>query len=185
MRYNIKCDECGKTFIAESQTVGKVKYRCPYCGNVLTCRLDAMKGKRVRPRSVVPVVSRSQAYDISGKPLSLVPAVVEKAAVVASDVPSLSEDKLQKKSRGSFLKRLWNGILWLYRHLRTFFSWASKRILRFRERYDDADLWLFIGFCLLFVLTVIVGLFVCAEFTKLLVRGQSWLFKTYLQIIHW
>lgn len=63
MRYNIKCDECGKTFLAESQTFGKVKYRCPYCGKILTCRIDSMTGKRVKARLVVPVTERSQTFD--------------------------------------------------------------------------------------------------------------------------
>ena len=63
MRYNIKCDECGKTFLAESQTFGKVKYRCPYCGKILTCKIDSMTGKRVKARLVVPVTERSQTFD--------------------------------------------------------------------------------------------------------------------------
>ncbi len=83
MRYNIKCDECGKTFLAESQTFGKVKYRCPYCGKILTCKIDSMTGKRVKARLVVPVTERSQTFDKNGKPLPLVPVVVEKSAVVA------------------------------------------------------------------------------------------------------
>lgn len=207
MRYTIKCDECGKTFLAESQTFGKVKYRCPYCGKILTCRIDAMTGKRVKVRSVVPVTSRSQTFDKSGKPLPLVPVVVEKAAAAAPNTSSLASNpsslasnapavsssdeavmagsKQSDKPRSSFFKRLWRGFLWILHHSKTCLYWSSDRISRFRERYEDADLWLFFGFSVLFIISVILGLFVFAELTKLLVSGQSWLFKTYLQIIHW
>lgn len=193
MRYNIKCDECGKTFLAESQTFGKVKYRCPYCGKILTCKIDSMTGKRVKARLVVPVTERSQTFDKNGKPLPLVPVVVEKSAVVAPKTPAVftsdgaakTEGKQSDKPQGSFFKRLWGGLLWFLRHSKACFYWSSDRISRFRERYKDADLWLFFGFSILFIITIILGLFVFAELTKLLVSGQSWLFKIYLQIIHW
>ena len=132
MRYNIKCDECGKTFLAESQTFGKVKYRCPYCGKILTCKIDSMTGKRVKARLVVPVTERSQTFDKNGKPLPLVPVVVEKSAVVAPKTPAVftsdgaakTEGKQSDKPQGSFFKRLWRGLLWFLRHSKACFYWS-------------------------------------------------------------
>ena len=37
MRYTVKCNECGRDFVAEAENYGTMKYRCPYCGKVLTC----------------------------------------------------------------------------------------------------------------------------------------------------
>ena len=46
MRYTVKCNECGRDFVAEAENYGTMKYRCPYCGNVLTCRFDPPKPSR-------------------------------------------------------------------------------------------------------------------------------------------
>ena len=56
MRYTVKCNECGRDFVAEAENYGTMKYRCPYCGNVLTCRFDPPKPSRTRARAVVPLV---------------------------------------------------------------------------------------------------------------------------------
>lgn len=165
MRYTIKCNECEKTFIAESQVFGKVKYRCPHCGYVMTCQLNAPHKFVVAARSVVPVTNTSLTYDSNGKKLQFV-----ETEVIGGPC--------------SFIKRLWKAVVWLGLHIGVFFSWSYGRIGKFREKYEDADLWLFFGFGLLFLVAVYLGLFVCAELTKLIVSGQSWLFKTYLQIIH-
>ena len=55
-------------------------------------------------------------------------------------------------------------------------KWAGGRIQRFREKYTNADLWLFFIFSILFIVSVIVGLIVCAELAKVIAQGKSWLF---------
>lgn len=52
MRYTVKCNNCGRDFVAETEQYGTMKYRCPYCGNVLNCRFDAPKSLRMRGYSV-------------------------------------------------------------------------------------------------------------------------------------
>lgn len=84
------------------------------------------------------------------------PVVVEKSAVVAPKTPAVftsdgaakTEGKQSDKPQGSFFKRLWRGLLW-FCDIQSLFYWSSDRISRFRERYEDADLWLFFGFSIL------------------------------------
>lgn len=64
-------------------------------------------------------------------------------------------------------------------------KWAGGRIQRFREKYANADLWLFFIFSILFIVSVIVGLIVCAELAKVIAQGKSWLFRLWLDFKHW
>lgn len=64
-------------------------------------------------------------------------------------------------------------------------KWAGGRIQRFREKYTNADLWLFFIFSILFIVSVIVGLIVCAELAKVIAQGKSWLFRLWLDFKHW
>ena len=59
MRYTVKCNNCGREFVAETEKYGTMKYRCPYCGNVLNCRFDAPKSFRTHARSVIPLADAS------------------------------------------------------------------------------------------------------------------------------
>ena len=59
---------------------------------------------------------------------------------------------------------------------------TSSWLRRFQEKYADGDLWIFFGFSLLFILSVFIGLFICAEVVKLVAEGHSWLFKNYIEI---
>ena len=63
-----------------------------------------------------------------------------------------------------------------------FVNKSSSWLRRFQEKYTDGDLWIFFGFSFIFLLSVFVGLFVCAEVVKLLSEGHSWLFKNYIEI---
>ena len=63
--------------------------------------------------------------------------------------------------------------------------WFGGRISRFREKYKDADLWLFFIFSILFIISVIVGLLICAELAKVIAQGKSWLFRLWLDFKHW
>lgn len=185
MRYTIKCSECEKTFVAESQIYGKVKYRCPYCGYVMTCLLDAPQDFVVRARAILPVTDNALVCGRDGKRLQLVMTEVVNRPSQSGDAV-LREGTAPVANTGIyvFLRRLWRAVVWTWVHFAVFFSWSSGHIGRFREKYEDADLWLFFGFSLLFLVFVVLGLFVFAEFTKLIVSGQSWLFRIYLQIIH-
>jgi len=64
-------------------------------------------------------------------------------------------------------------------------KWAGGRIQQFREKYTNADLWLFFIFSILFIVSVIVGLIVCAELAKVIAQGKSWLFRLWLDFKHW
>jgi len=170
--------------MAESQFFGKVKYRCPNCGYVMNCQLNAPQKFVVPARSVIPVTNNSLAYDSNGNRLQLVETEIIRKPLETGGFSLVATGEVSRQKPHSFIKRIWNAVVWLWAHLEVFFSWSSDRISKFREKYEDADLWLFFGFSLLFVIAVFLGLFVCAELTKLIVSGQSWLFKTYLQIIH-
>ena len=57
MRYTVKCNQCGRDFVAETERYGTMKYRCPYCGNVLKCRFDEPEPLRTHARSVIPLAA--------------------------------------------------------------------------------------------------------------------------------
>ena len=178
MKYKIKCKECGKLFHVDAHPNEKVKCKCPYCGKVMSC---IMALPVVGARSIKQVTSRRMLKDSNGNPLPVV-------ELYGNNIPSLSEpsnfkseNRNDKKGRVASLKRF---LSWTWQHISVFFSWSSGRIRDFRDKYDDADIWLFIGFSLLFILIVVLGLFVFAEITKLIVSEQSWLFKTWTSIIY-
>ena len=56
-----------------------------------------------------------------------------------------------------------------------------RAMLKFRKEYDDADLWLFFGFSILFILLVLFGLYILAGFTKILAASHSVAFKYWLE----
>ena len=89
MRYTVKCNECGREFVAETEKYGTMKYRCPYCGNVLTCRFDAPAAFRTRARSVLPLADAT-------------PVEVKKAA----KLPTVDTNVLNTPSKESWQKRL-------------------------------------------------------------------------------
>ena len=125
--------------MVETQTGGRAKYRCPFCGKVLVCQfdmqLDSLKNKTVEERSCKKVLFFH-----------------------------------------TFV------VIWEYFSL--FFSWIRKHIHTFQEKYEDADLWIFFGFSILFIVCIICCLYLFAQITKLVINGQSWLFHFYLNIIH-
>ncbi len=63
--------------------------------------------------------------------------------------------------------------------------WFAGRISRFRAQNKNADLWLFFIFSILYIVSVIIGLLVCAETAKLIAQGKSWLFRLWLDFKHW
>ena len=87
MRYTVKCNNCGRDFVAEAEQYGTMKYRCPYCGNVLNCRFDAPKSFRTRARSVIPLADAS-------------PIEVKKA----KDLPTVSTHLLVRLQKRSLLR---------------------------------------------------------------------------------
>lgn len=68
--------------------------------------------------------------------------------------------------------------------VRKHLSDATTRIGDFQKRRRNGDLIVFFSFSFLFVISVIVGLFVTAEVTKVIVSGKSWLFHAYLNYIY-
>lgn len=182
MRYTVKCSKCGRDFVAETEKYGTMKYRCPYCGNVLNCRFDAPEPLRVHARSVVPL---AVATPVAVKKAGSLPTVSsrlvsspskEKLAEMRSRLAEASHRALHASIQAS--ETLKNATETTSR----FVSRSSSWLRRFQEKYADGDLWIFFGFSLLFILLVFVGLFVCAEVVKLLAEGHSWLFKNYIEV---
>lgn len=175
MRYTVKCNECGRDFVAEAENYGTMKYRCPYCGNVLTCRFDPPKPSRTRARSVVPLVDVTpvQAKKMKDMPVAKTHVISmptkEKLAEMRAKLNGASQHVLQASLHAGVTLK--NATV-------TTSSWLR----RFQEKYADGDLWIFFGFSLLFILSVFIGLFICAEVVKLVAEGHSWLLKNYIEI---
>lgn len=181
MRYTVKCNECHRDFVAETERYGTMKYRCPYCGNVLNCRFDAPKPFRTQARSVVPLTGKS-VYD--EEKLRTLPEVSCRL------VSSLSEEQLSEKRNklAEASQRAINVSRQAGETLKNatestseFVNKSSTQIRRFQDKYADGDLWIFFGFSFAFLLSVVIGLLVCAEVVKLLSEGQSWLFRNYIE----
>lgn len=169
MRYSVKCNKCGKEFAAETEVFGQQKYRCPYCREVMTCAFNPEKPFWTKARSVRPVEG-VLPVGTDGKPLQVVPVKV----VTAIDTLQDAGERMVSVGKKSG-KRIHGTVDWVLDHLTIFFGGSFARIKRFREDYEDADMWLFFGFSVLFVLMVIAGLFICAQITKVLVFSHSWL----------
>ncbi|MDD6541189.1 MAG: hypothetical protein SO442_03510 [Prevotella sp.] len=165
MKYTVTCNQCGKKFIAQSEQPGEYKYRCPHCGHIMTCRFEQPE-HFTRARSVVPVAE---------------------SADVSDDIPFVETEGSEPGQTTTMAAKQapikWS-VMWFMAHLSIFFHWSSSRIKQFRETYDDADLWLFFGFSILFIILVFVGLFCFAEIAKVVGESKSWLFKQYLGVTH-
>lgn len=169
MRYTIKCNGCGKVFSAETDTYGIQNYRCPYCQKVVKCAFNPKEEFWVSPRSVEPVAG-AVPVGADGRPLPVVPAKV----VTAIDSLQGMGDRVVSAGRASG-RRVHSVMDWVLDHLTIFFGVSFARVRRFRSEYTDADMWLFFGFSLIFIAFVIAGLFICAQFTKMLVTSHEWL----------
>lgn len=169
MRYNINCNKCGKKFAAETEQFGQQKYRCPYCKQVMTCEFNPPKPFWTEARSVVPVLG-VVPVGANGKPLPTVPSKV----VTATDTLLDAGSRVVSAGRESG-KRIHSTVDWVLDHLTIFFGASFARVRQFRADYADADMWLFFGFSILFILFVIAGLFICAQATKMIVSGHTWI----------
>ncbi len=173
MKYNVKCNKCGKTFVAETDKYGQFKYRCPYCGHVLTCQFDKPEGLVVKAGEVIPVSDEQLAmpYYVS---MPVVEARVIHASVEAIKNAGKTVERVGEQSKTTITKIL--------DHIEVFFGWSGTRISRFRQEYADADLWLFFGFSILFIIMVVLGLYILAGFTKILAASHSAAFKYWLEL---
>lgn len=178
MRYSVKCNECGKSFLAETANYGIYKYRCPYCGNVVKCRFNAPR-KLTKARSVIPVADATQ---VGKNSLPLVETTLVSADHRAAPMPEAAAAITAKGRGAGAAGKAKKGVSWFFANLAQAFCWSSGRIQQFREENKNADLWLFFGFSAMFILLVFCGLFAFAEITKALHTGHSWLFRNYLDI---
>lgn len=187
MRFSVKCNHCGQTFIAETQNYGRMKYRCPYCQSVMVCQFDPPKVFRTRARSVIPVADSSPVTAHSHLPMvssRLVTPPAPQPAEAPTPAPA-GEEQLPEASVHQFKKRAegFAGMLhWIWCHLSVFCLWSGAKIRKFQEDYEDGDLWIFFAFSLLFVVAVCVGLWTMAEVTTLIAEGNSWFKSTYYSI---
>lgn len=191
MRFSVKCNHCGQTFIAETQNYGRMKYRCPYCQSVMVCQFDPPKVFRTRARAVIPVADTtpvtagSHLPVVSSHPVAP-PTKETPAATNIPKTPTPAEEAPLPKARVHQFKKRAEGfmglLLWIWGHLSVFCLWSSRRIRQFQEDYEDGDLWIFFAFSLLFVVLVGVGLWTMAEVTSLIAEGNSWLHSTYYSL---
>ncbi len=172
MKYSVKCNSCGKTFVAETEKYGRFKYRCPYCGHVLTCQLSKPENLTVEASSVLPVSDDQLSLPYYAS-MPVVEARVIHASVEALKSAGRTVEKVGQQSKTTLTKVL--------DHIEVFFGWSGNRISRFRKEYADADLWLFFGFSILFIIAVFLGLYILAGFTKILAASHSVAFKYWLE----
>ena len=171
MKFYVKCYECGRVFRINVQKYGVSKYRCPDCGNVVPFLLVEQGG------GAMPVV---QAKVMKGRPhLQPLPRGEEPKRI---DDQSPKRPNDQSPKRLGFWRRLWSAFMWLFGIIARFLRWVAKKIRTFREKYEDADLWLFFGFSFLFVVVVIFGLWLMAQITILFSDVHSWFFQMFLKL---
>lgn len=169
MRYSVKCNKCGQKFAAETELYGRQKYRCPYCQQVMTCEFQPEETFWTKARDVVAMPGMVPV-GADGKPLPMVPSRV----VTAIDTLQDAGSRVVSAGRESG-KRIHTTVDWVLDHLSIFFGASFARIRQFRQEYADADMWLFFGFSIIFILFVIAGLFICAQATKMIVSGHAWI----------
>lgn len=137
MKYRIVCNKCQRSFSIELQTTGKVRCRCPYCSNVLTCQ-----------------IGNATQHNLQTTPDSS----------SHSDQPKNRLSNAMGKTSTAISK-------------------TSAAIKTFQRERSNGDLIVFFGFSILFILLVIAGLFVCAEITKAVLAGKSWILNTYIELL--
>jgi len=185
VKFYVKCYECGRVFRINVQKYGVSKYRCPDCGNVVPFLLVEQGG------GAMPVV---QAKAMKGRPQPLPKG--EEPKRLDDQSPKRPNDQSPKRpndqspkrlndqspKRQGFWRRLWGAFMWLFGIIARFLRWVAKKIRTFREKYEDADLWLFFGFSFLFVVVVIFGLWLMAQITILFSDVHSWFFQMFLKL---
>ena len=186
MKFYVKCYNCGNVFAVNVQRYGVSKYRCPECSNLVPfllvqSGLNGVAYPVVFPQPVKVPRTNSNGVMVKGVPQ---PLTIDNSS--STDVPHPSVVAVQSTSvttpRTGFWIRLGHAFLWFFRLLARFFRWSAKKIRTFRETYEDADLWLFFFFSVLFIVIVIIGLLVMAQITILLSDGHSWLFQMFLKL---
>ena len=139
MRFNIKCNECDRTFIAETEFYGLQRYRCPYCGHVLTCQFNAPEAKRTKARAVVPMANTTPVERHSKKELPTVKTKLirmpsaEKIAELRKKIAETSRQASEKVKEGTIKTS-------------EYLSRSSSWLAQFQEKYTDGNLWVFFGF---------------------------------------
>ena len=171
VKYYVKCYQCGRVFRINVQRYGVSKYRCPDCGNVVPFLLVEQGG------GAMPVV---QAKAMKGRPPPQPLPKGEEHKRLDDQSPKRLND--QSPKRLGFWRRLWSAFTWLFHIIVRFLRWVVKKIRIFREKYEDADLWLFFGFSFLFIVGVIFGLWLMAQITILLSDVHSWFFQMFLKL---
>ena len=197
VKFYVKCYECGRVFRINVQKYGVSKYRCPDCGNVVPFLLveqgggampvvqaKAMKG-RPHPQ---PLTKGEEPKRLDDDPTPSLPRGGSSKRLDDDPTPSLPRGGSSKRpndqspKRIGFWRRLWGAFTWLFHIIVRFLRWVAKKIRIFREKYEDADLWLFFGFSFLFIVGVIFGLWLMAQITILLSDVHSWFFQMFLKL---
>ncbi|WP_077196250.1 hypothetical protein [Prevotella ihumii] len=175
MRYSVNCNQCGQEFIAETETPGKQKFRCPYCGSVLLCQLGEDKPFRTKARSVLPLVD---SRTISPKQEAKLP--IAKVKVLAK----VTSEKLQamKQSIVEGTENVSQIAVAATNTTEEYLSKSSSKLQAFQEKYSDGNLWIFFGFSFAFILLIFVGLFICAQVVNFVYESHNLLFKEYIEM---
>ena len=170
VKYYVKCYQCGRVFRINVQKYGVSRYRCPDCGNVVPFLLTD-QGPVVQ---AMPMKGKKEKVHLQALPKEGDPKRLSDQSPKRPDDPS--------PTRLGFWRRLWGAFMWFFGIIVRFLRWVAKKIRIFREKYEDADLWLFFGFSFLFIVGVIIGLWLMAQITILLSDVHSWFFKMFLKL---
>ena len=182
VKFYVKCYECGRVFRINVQKYGVSKYRCPDCGNVVPF-LYLEEGPVVQACPVKVRGARSEVQGAKGELHGAKGKTHLQPLPKGGETGAGSEEQGAKsKERKGFWHRLWSAFMWLFHIIVRFLRWVAKKIRIFREKYEDADLWLFFGFSFLFVVGVIFGLWLMAQITILFSDVHSWLFQMFLKL---
>lgn len=180
VKYYVKCYQCGRVFRINVQRYGVSKYRCPDCGNVVPF-LYSEQGPVVQAMPIKPSVQRKE----KAKAQNIDITTARNTDITTSrhnDITTNDNHESETKKRLGFWRRLWSAFTWLFHIIVRFLRWVAKKIRIFREKYEDADLWLFFGFSFLFIVGVIFGLWLMAQITILLSDVHSWFFQMFLKL---
>lgn len=104
MKYKVVCNHCQTPFIAESDKPGRMKYRCPHCGHVMTCML----GTEERGARSVEREARSVEREVRSEGLTARQRMVATGRTIGRVAQQSSA------TINTFRQRHANGDLWLF-----------------------------------------------------------------------
>lgn len=172
MKYSIKCNHCGNVFLTEANKYGLKKIRCPYCGEIVPCRLNGPNFFRTKARTVIPLVE-SSVISVRELHLPVVKAKVLSSAIDGDRSPLNQQSFDSQQFSINASNPTEQPLSWL--------SNLGKSIKTFQATHKNGDLLLFFSLSFLFIILVICTLILMSYLVSGLVESHSWLFKKYIE----